>query len=329
MSTEAVTIAPWRDGKRWVYSITFDEALIELHRFAVPILEQHKVPGHLEVVVGHLGIVRRIGASSYNGFRHMSGPEMRDMLERGWGVGNHSWSHMQVNTDTAAVELDKAKRVLEEAIGEPITVYCSPGDNSNMNEGVLAACRKLGYLGAMSITDALNRPDDRDLMWMNRTFLHEQGYGPFFSAFDPFRNIQLAKRDSGWIIDYCHCPLEKAVHPNKDCTQAQLRERIETVVSEGGDEVWLARVEDAIDYRYVRRHARVEPKSGDEFTTSAPDLPAPVRNRTITLQLPDDTRAAAVDGREVTLMRKGGRTLVNMDVAAQPQTLKLVRGGKG
>src|SRR5437868_10532981 len=91
-----ISICPWPEGKRWVYSITFDEALIELHRFAVPILEKHRVPGHLEAVVGHIGVVRQIGNSSYNGFRHMTGPEMRDMTARGWGVGNHSWSHQVI-----------------------------------------------------------------------------------------------------------------------------------------------------------------------------------------------------------------------------------------
>ncbi|HTL31197.1 MAG TPA: polysaccharide deacetylase family protein [Tepidisphaeraceae bacterium] len=322
-----ITIAPWLDGKRWVYSITFDEALVELHRFAVPILARHNAPGHIEAVVGHLGIERQIGQSSYNGFHHMSGPQMREMLDRGWGVGNHSWSHMVVNADTADIELGKAKVVLEEAIGEPITVYCSCGDNQNMNAGALAACRKFGYLGAMSITDALNRPDDEDLMWMNRTFLHEQGYGPFFSAFDPFRNIALAKRDNGWIIDYCHCPLEKAVHPNKDCSEAQLRERIETVVSEGGDEVWLARVEDAVDYRYVRRHTKIDKRSPNEFVLSAPGLPEAVRKRTITLELPADVAAAEYNGARVNILKRGERSLLNVDVATQPKTLRLIRRG--
>src|SRR5437870_12928732 len=57
----AITVCPWLNGKQWVYSITFDEALIELHRFAVGILEEFKCPGHLEAVVGHLGKVRQIG----------------------------------------------------------------------------------------------------------------------------------------------------------------------------------------------------------------------------------------------------------------------------
>src|SRR5918912_1435960 len=103
----APAVCAWPGDKRWVYSITFDEALSDLHRFAIPILQDYGVPGHVEVVVGQIGQVR--------------------------------------------------------------------------------------YLGAMSITDALNRPDvpaDADPLWLNRTFLHHQGYGPFFSEFDPFRNIQ-------------------------------------------------------------------------------------------------------------------------------------------
>lgn len=324
MSNE-ISICPWLNDKRWVYSITFDEALVELHRFAVPILEKRGVPGHVEAVAGHLGVVRQIGASSYNGFHHMSGEQMRDLLARGWGVGNHSWSHQIVNADTADLELGQAKRVLEEAIGEPITLYCSCGCNDNMNPGALDACKRFGYLGAMSITDALNRPDDPDLMWMNRTFLHEQGYGPFFSAFDPFRNIALARRDHGWIIDYCHCPLEQAVHPNKDCSEAQLRERIETVCSEGGEEVWLARVEDAVDYRYARRHATIEHARDDVYRISAPDLPAAVRKRTITLNLPADTKAVEFDGRNIDV-RRNGTVTANVEISPDPRKLRLVRG---
>ena len=251
----------------------------------------------------------------------MSGPEMRDMIARGWGVGNHSWSHFAVNAETADIELKKAKEVLSEAIGEPVTIYCSPGDNQNMNDGALAACKRLGYLGAMSITDALNRPDDKDLMWMNRTFLHEQGYGPFFSAFDPFRNIALAKRDQGWIIDYCHCPLEKAVHPNKDCSEAQLRERVETICGEGGRDVWLARVEDAVDYRYVRRHVKIEPAGKDRYSLSAPGLPEEVRRRVVTFKLPTD--AVEIDGRRIAATNR----LLNVEIGATAKSIQLLRSG--
>ena len=35
--TEPV-ITPWPHNKRWAYSITFDEGLVELHQFSIPIL---------------------------------------------------------------------------------------------------------------------------------------------------------------------------------------------------------------------------------------------------------------------------------------------------
>ena len=109
----ALTICNWKHDKRWVYSITYDEALIELHRFAVPIHEAYRIPGHVEAVPGHLGEVRTIGSSSYNGFRHMGGEDLKDLIARGWGVGNHSWSHEVIAPDMVDRELRRAKEVLE------------------------------------------------------------------------------------------------------------------------------------------------------------------------------------------------------------------------
>lgn len=326
VASDTPRVAPWPGGKRWVYSITFDEGLTDLHKFAVPILASCGVPGHLEVVVGQMGEIRNLGASSYNGYKHMGPSELREMLARGWGVGNHSWSHEATNAETADLELDKAKQVLEAAIGEPITIYCSSGDNTNMNEGALAACRRLGYLGAMSITDDLNRPDDADLLWMNRTFLHTQGYGPFFSAFDPWRNILAAKHEQGWIIDYCHCPLEMAVHPNKDCSAAELRRRIEAIVTEGGSDVWLARVEDAVDYRYTRRAAVITPDAAEDgaYRVAAPELHKSVRKKVVTLELPPGTFAAEVDARPANLVMNGGAILLDIDLD-RPRKLRVRR----
>jgi len=250
-------VCNWKYGKKWAYSITYDEALADLHRFAVPIHEAHGIPGHVEVMVGQMGEIRDTGSSSYNGFRHMGGEELRDLLARGWGVGNHSWSHRVITPEMVDLELRRAKEELEAAIDAPVHLYCAPGNNTNMADHVLAACRKFGYLGAMSLTDALNRPGD-ELFWLNRTALHDQYYEPFYSEYDPYRNIRHAQSDGGWIIDYCHCPLEQPVHRNKDCSEAQLRRRFETVLSEGGDEVWCAVPEEALFYHLCRRHARIE-----------------------------------------------------------------------
>ncbi|MAG36454.1 MAG: hypothetical protein CL878_09450 [Dehalococcoidia bacterium] len=314
-----ITVCPWLNDKRWVYSITFDEALSDLHRFAIPILAQYDVPGHLEVVVGQIGDIRQVGTSIFNGMQHMGAEELREMVARGWGVGNHSWSHAAVNAETVDLELGKAKEVLEEAAGQPVTVYCAPGSNANMNAGALAGCRRFGYLGAMGITDALNRPDDEELLWLNRTFLHHQGYGPFFSEFDPFRNLQHAERDRGWIIDYLHCPLERPLHPHKDCSADQLRERIATVVAEGGDDVWLATVEEPLDYRRTRRHVRITTEGPDRYHLSAEGLPSAVQRRTVTISLPPLSAALEVDGEPHDTYRRNGKQLADLDLASSRQ----------
>src|SRR5919197_4518565 len=125
-----LNICDWKYGKQWVYSITYDEVLSELHRFAIPYHEEFGIPGHVEAVAGHIGEVRQLGQSSYNGFRHMGAAELRDLVARGGGIGNHSWSHELIQPDTVDRELRQAKEVLEEAIGAPVLLYCSPGNNS-------------------------------------------------------------------------------------------------------------------------------------------------------------------------------------------------------
>ena len=250
-------VCPWKYGKTWVYSITYDEGLADLHRFAIPLHEAYGIPGHVEVVAGQLGQVRRIGQSSFNGMRHMNGDELQDLLQRGWGVGNHSWSHEIITAAMLDRELRQARAVIETAINAPVHIYCSPGDNTNMADHILHACREIGYLGAMSLTDALNRPS-QELFWINRTALHDSYYAPFYSEYDPYRNIRHAAAVNGWIIDYCHCPLETAIHPHKDCSQAQLRQRFETVLDEGGEAVWCAVPEEVIFYHACRRQLHIE-----------------------------------------------------------------------
>jgi peptidoglycan/xylan/chitin deacetylase (PgdA/CDA1 family) len=306
----SLSICPWKYDKQWVYSITYDEALVELNRFAIPYHEQFRIPGHVEVVAGHIGQVRQIGQSSYNGFHHMDGAELKDLIARGWGVGNHSWSHEIITPETVEQEVGQAKEVLEQAIDAPILLFCSPGDNTNMADHVLDACRRHGYLGAMSLTDALNLPQD-ELFWINRTALHDQFYGPFFSAYDPYRNIRFAQERQGWIIDYCHCPLEEAVHRNKDCTQEQLRQRFEAVLEEA-DRVWCAVPEEALSYHLMRRHARIEDRGVGQYCVHLDTLPAAVPYRDLTLELavsPAQCRQPRIriDGRDhpATVVRPG------------------------
>ena len=59
----------------------------------------------------------------------------------------------------------RAKDVLEAAIDAPVILYSAPGNNTNMADHVLKACRTYGYLGAMSLTDALTFDADVPAPW--------------------------------------------------------------------------------------------------------------------------------------------------------------------
>lgn len=315
----SLRLCDWKHDKQWVWSITYDEALIDLHRFAIPLHDELNIPGHLEAVAGHLGQVRQIEESSWNGMRQMSGAEMKELIARGWGVGNHSWSHLQIEPNMVDQELRIARDVIEEAIDAPVPLYCAPGSVRNMSEHVLEACEELGYLGAMSIRDNVTRPnqeaslnnlyvevrDDnypvftnptelgqderRQLFWLDRSPLIHEFEKPFYNKFDPFRNLLVAQREKAWVIDYCHCPLERSVHINKCVSASELRQRLETVLSEGGSDVWCAVPEEVISYLWCRRAASIdtidETDHKQHYRVVLSDLPSRVTSRELTFEV--------------------------------------------
>ncbi|NCO93253.1 MAG: hypothetical protein GW880_18220, partial [Armatimonadetes bacterium] len=57
----------WKDGKRWVYSITYDEGCAALLEHAVPLHREYGIPGHVCFVASQVGVVRDVPGSSYDG----------------------------------------------------------------------------------------------------------------------------------------------------------------------------------------------------------------------------------------------------------------------
>ncbi len=302
-----LSIAPWKYGKDWVYSITYDEALADLKRFVIPVHQELGMPGHVEVVAGQIGKIRRCGKSSYNGMRHMNAKELRELVSMGWGIGCHSWSHGMVMDDPDR-ELRKAKEKIENAIKIPVKIYTAPGSNDNLTKEVQEKLLEYGYLAGLSITDDINRPDNKNLLWINRIPIHERYWGFFNSAFDAYKRIKQAQEEHGWIVDYCHCPLEKPVHEYKDCTAAHHRKRLETVVSEGGNNCWYANPDDVVDYRYMRRSTHIKQKTGNgrHFIIHLKSLPASIQNHELTFELhcslPQEVAEIQIDGRKINII---------------------------
>lgn len=246
---------PWKDGKRWVYSITYDEGCQKLLEHALPVHRRYGIAGHVALVASQIGVPRNVPGSSYDGWMILSKDELDMLCAEGWGVSCHSMTHAALTRENGHYEVVEARTTLEQALQRPVTLFCVPGSNDSYPAS-LAFAAEAGYAGIMTIYDEINTADT-DLMRLCRTPLHTQYPPPFFSAFDPYKRLHQAIDHGGWIIDYCHCPMPgRPVHPAKDCTLEQLEERFATVCRVGGDDVWLAEPGEVVDYLL---HSRIEP----------------------------------------------------------------------
>ena len=242
----------WKDGKRWVYSITYDEGCEMLLEHALPVHREYGIPGHVALVASQIGVPRNCPGSSYDGMMILSREQTHALGAEGWGVSCHSMTHAGISPENARYEVVESRKVIEDALEMPVTMFCVPGTNDSYPAS-LAVAREAGYTSIMTIYDDVNTIET-DLFRLNRCPLHTQYPAPFFSAYDPYKRIHQAIDRRGWIIDYCHCPMPgKPIHPHKDCTVEELAKRFETVRRVGGDDVWLAEPNEVVDFILRRK----------------------------------------------------------------------------
>jgi peptidoglycan/xylan/chitin deacetylase (PgdA/CDA1 family) len=236
----------WKNGKRWAYSITYDEGCAALLDHALPVHRKHGIPGHVALVASQVGVKRDVPGSSYDGMMILSEEQIHLLHRERWGVSCHSMTHAEITPKNAEHEVVESRRVLEAALEMPVTMFCVPNDNHSY-PAARAVAERAGSAAIMTIYDDINTTD-ADLMRLCRCPLHTEFPPPFYSAFDPNKRLHQAMDQGGWVIDYCHCPMPgKPIHPWKDCTVEQLAERFETVRRVGGDEVWLAEPNEVVE----------------------------------------------------------------------------------
>ncbi|MBI4559085.1 MAG: polysaccharide deacetylase family protein [Candidatus Hydrogenedentes bacterium] len=250
----------WKHGKKWVYSITYDEGCALLLEHALPIHRKYGVPGHVALVASQIGVPRNVPGSSYDHMMILSKTQIHSLVQEGWGVSCHSMTHAGVNLNNAEYEVVQARRVLEETLEMPVTMFCVPGDN-NGHPAAYKYAAVAGYKSILTIYDEVNTKD-ADPLCLGRVPLHTEFPPPFFSAFDPYKRIHQAMDVGGWIVDYCHCPMpDKPIHPHKDCTTKELEERFATIKRIGGDEVWLAEPSEVVEFLLTERAKSAEQKT--------------------------------------------------------------------
>jgi peptidoglycan/xylan/chitin deacetylase (PgdA/CDA1 family) len=237
----------WKNGKRWVYSITYDEGCTDLLKYALPLHRRHAIPGHVALVATQIGVPRNVPGSDYNGLVILSADEIRELVREGWDVSCHSMTHARITTENAEQEVVASRKTLEDALGFPVKMFCVPGNMESYPAAREVAVRA-GYDSILTICDDVNT-ETTDLLHLNRCPLHTEYPPPFFSKFDPYKRLHQAIDCGGWVIDYCHCPTPgKAIHPAKDCSLEELARRFETVCRVGGNDVWLAEPNEVVRF---------------------------------------------------------------------------------
>ncbi|MCF6287057.1 MAG: polysaccharide deacetylase family protein [Candidatus Hydrogenedentes bacterium] len=157
---------PWPNGKKWVYSITYDEGCEEQLKYAAPIPRKFGIPGHVPLVSSQLGMKRNVPGSSYHDMMILSPEQMGSLIDEGWGASCHSMTHIGVTAKNADVEVVEARKVLEEALGAEIPIFTVPGSNHG-HPPAIATAPGAGYDAIMTIYDWVNTKST-DLLWLGR-----------------------------------------------------------------------------------------------------------------------------------------------------------------
>ncbi len=140
----------WKDGAKWVYSITYDEGCQALMEHALPVHREYGVPGHVAVLSSQIGIPRDCPGSSYDGMMILSRSEIEALCAEDWGVSCHSMTHAGITDDNAQREVVESRLELEEALGMPITMFCVPNNNEGYPASLKVAA-DAGYERAIDV----------------------------------------------------------------------------------------------------------------------------------------------------------------------------------
>ncbi len=254
--TPTVTTCTWPGDAPFAYSMTYDEGTVDTLANALPVHEKFGFPGHVDVVAGQLGKKRRAYGSSLNNYVHMGVEELRFLLDKGWGVGNHSWSHyvhpVQPGLDLWR-EVVWSKYRLEDALDHPVRIFTIPNDKHNY-EPVLPLVRR-HYLACAYIDGGPNRADF-DLYKIGNFMVAS---GTIAAAYDWKKellteNLAADFLDGCWLYETSHLVMWDVPQPHKCITPEDLTKRFAKLVEVSGGALWAATPDDVVDYVLLRRN---------------------------------------------------------------------------
>jgi len=98
--------------------ITFDDGQLDIYENAFPIMQEFGYPGVFYIVANRL----------YSGTDIAHVPELREMVEAGWEIGSHGYTHTDLTLDHSIVqyEIQQSKLDIEAALGIKVKTFAYP-----------------------------------------------------------------------------------------------------------------------------------------------------------------------------------------------------------
>lgn len=256
-SNDAVRVAPWKDGKRFAYSITYDEGLIEIAGFAWLIHREYGIPGHINVFPRMLGeLVGDTSAgflqSLWNLQKYAEPEQLQYLMSEGWSIGCQFASNQKEHT---ADSLLQARLSLEKAIVSPVRTLAFA--DFKACEAYRHLAQDAGFCWSFTLHDDLNEADE-DASTIKRSPLYHCGPTPLRLANDPYRLLALAQDRGGWVVDVVRLVDRFPQDPTRDCTPAELEARFIAVHKIGEDRVWTESPETIVAYRALRLSTAIQ-----------------------------------------------------------------------
>jgi peptidoglycan/xylan/chitin deacetylase (PgdA/CDA1 family) len=291
MSNCNVEICQFLNDAPFAYSATYDEGTVDCLANAYPVHEAFGFPGHVNVVAGQLGRKRNCFASSLNDYFHMSVDELRFLLEKGWGVGNHSWSHFVYPTQPGLDmyrELVWSRYTLEDQLDWPVRIFALCNDAYNYDPMIEMV--KEHHIACIA----------NHFLAPNREGFDVYQIGNFRMSSAPFpprpswpidlltENLSLEFVKGAWLLDTTHLAMWNVPQAHKCVTPEDIGKRFSRLTEISNGHVWAAKPDDVVDYQLMRRNLSIENVKKEENIVQfdvAGDWPVGVVNSYLTLRV--------------------------------------------
>ncbi len=260
MNDVKVEICTWLNDAPFAYSMTYDEGTVDCLANAFPVHQQFSFPGHVDVVAGQLGRQRNAYCSSLNEYMHMGVDELKFLVNHGWGVGNHSWSHY-VHPIQPGLNLWRevvwSKYRLEDMLNIPIRIFTIPNDKHNY-EPVLDLVKQ-HYLACAYIDGAPNR-EGFDLYKIGNFMVASGKISEEYEWSEALLtpNLSMDFLKGSWLYETTHLVMWNVPQANKCITPEDLTKRFTRLQNISGGKLWAATPDRVIDYVLLRRNLSIK-----------------------------------------------------------------------